>query len=324
MRQGHGGPLVVIVGSTGVGKTTLSLELAHHLKCEVVSADSRQIYRGMDIGTAKATPAEREQVPHHLLDLADPDQVITLAQYQSRAYQAVDAILARGHVPLLVGGTGLYVRAVVEGWTIPRVPPDRGLREDLERLAEEQGAEALHRRLAEVDPVSARRIDPRNVRRVIRALEVYRGTGRPFSAFQRREPPPYRILWIGLTMPRADLYRRLDRRIEAMLEAGLVEEVRSLLQAGYGLDLPAMSGVGYREIGRYLQGELDLDEAVVLMNRRTRRLVRHQYNWFRLEDPRIHWYDARRPETPQQVLRRVRDFLDDIGWHERHLCGGET
>jgi len=318
-------PLLVVVGPTGVGKTALSLKLARRLECEIVSADSRQIYRSMDIGTAKASPSERAQVPHHLLNLAEPDQVITLAEYQTLAYQAVDDILEHGRLPILVGGSGLYVRAVVEGWTVPRVPPNPALREELARVAEEQGIQALHSRLAKIDPQAAQKIDPRNVRRVIRALEVYEGTGQPFSHYQQRRPPPYQILTVGLTMPRQELYERLDRRIAQMLGDGLVEEVQRLIQAGYAPDLPAMTGLGYREIALYLQGDLTLDQAGELLRRNTRRLVRHQYNWFRLDDPGIKWFDARSPETIGQVLDEVRGFLKEIGWEEQIAPkGGQT
>lgn len=310
------GPLVAIVGPTGVGKTALSLALAQRLSvsCEVVSADSRQVYRGMDIGTAKPTPQERRQVPHHLLDLADPGEVISLAQYQALCYRTIDEVIARGHLPLLVGGTGLYVRAVVEGWTVPRVPPDPARRQALERLATEQGHEALLRRLQQVDPEAAARIDPRNVRRVVRALEVCEATGQPFSAYQRRTPPPYHILVVGLTMPREALYARVDARIDRMLQAGLVEEVRALLEAGYAPDLPAMTGLGYREIGLYVRGEVPLEEAIALLRRHTRRLIRHQYNWFRLDDPRIRWYDARDEDLAEKVQAEVQEFLARVGW----------
>ena len=302
------GALIAIVGPTAVGKSELGLRLAEEFGGEIVSADSRQIYRGLDIGTAKPTAEERRRVPHHLLDVVDPDEVLTLAQYQELAYAAIDDILARSKVPFLVGGTGLYIKAAVEGWSIPRVPPNEKLREELYRLAELEGPEALHARLWEVDPAAAARIDPRNVRRVVRALEVYAETGRPISELQRRSPPPYRTLQIGLTMEREELYRRIDARVERMIERGLVEEVRGLIERGYGLDLPAMSGLGYREIGLYLKGEIGLEEAIRLIKRNTRRFVRHQYNWFRLDDPDIHWFDALN-EPYDQIRRLVASFL---------------
>jgi tRNA dimethylallyltransferase len=258
-----------------VGKTALSVRLGEALGGEVVSADSRQVYRGMDIGTAKPTADEQAQTPHHLIDIRDPDEPLSLAEYQALAYQVIDDLLARGKLPMLVGGTGQYVRAVVQGWGIPAVPPD----------------EALHARLRALDPVAAERIDPRNVRRVVRALEVCLVAGRPISELQRRCPPPYRIVHVGLTRPRPALYRRADDRVEAMLAAGLIGEVRRLVEAGYGWHLPAMSGLGYRQIGAHLRGEVSLEEAIQRIKRQTRRFIRQQYNWFRPSDPRIYWFD---------------------------------
>lgn len=288
-------PLVVIVGPTGVGKTAAAVWLARTLGGEIVSADSRQVYRYMDIGTAKPTPEERAQAPHHLIDVVDPDQTLSLGEYQAMAYTAIADIARRGRVPFLVGGTGQWVRAVVEGWTVPRVGPDPALRERLLERAEREGGTALYAELRAVDPEAAARIDPRNVRRVVRALEVYERTGQPISAQQRRVPPPYDVLWIGLTMPRPDLYARADARIERMIAAGWVDEVRSLVARGYSLDLPALSALGYREMGTYLKGELALADAIALIKRHTRRFIRHQYAWFGTHDPRLHWFDARDP-----------------------------
>jgi tRNA dimethylallyltransferase len=288
----HPSPLVVIVGPTAVGKTRLSLRLAQEFDGEIISADSRQVYRGMDIGTAKPTPVERARVPHHLMDVVAPDEAFTLAQYQELAYEAVDDVLARGKIPFLVGGTGLYVTAVVEGWGIPRVPPNEELRAKLYRQAEVEGEAALHTRLRQADPAAAQRIDYRNVRRVVRALEVYLETGQPISELQRKKPPPYRILQIGLTLDRQELYRRIDARVDRMIEEGLVDEVRRLVKRGYSYDLPAMSGLGYQQIGAYLRGEVSLEEAIQLIKHHTHRFVRHQYNWFGLDDPAIRWFDV--------------------------------
>lgn len=289
--------LLVIVGPTAAGKTGLSLDLAEALSAtggpgaEIISADSRQIYRGMDIGTAKATPAERAHAPHHLIDVVEPDQVLTLAEYQALAYRAVADIAGRGGLPILVGGTGQYVAAVLEGWRIPEVPPQPEIRAELEARAAAEGSEGLHDRLAALDPVAASRIDHRNVRRVIRALEVCLATGVPISELQRKDPPPYRVRQIGVTRPRPALYERIDRRVDAMVTAGLVDEVRGLIDRGYGWNLPAMTGLGYRQVGQYLRGEVTLDEAIALIKKGTRRFVQQQYNWFRLADPRIHWLD---------------------------------
>ncbi len=284
--------LLVIVGPTAAGKTALSIELAEMLGGEIVSADSRQIYRGMDIGTAKATPAERARVSHHLLDIAAPDQVLTVAEYQRLAYLTIDAILGLGRLPMLVGGTGQYIHAVVEGWRIPAVSPQPGLRLALEAEAALHGPEALHARLAEVDPLSATRIDYRNVRRVIRALEVCLTTGQPISELQARHPPPYRVFQIGVRRPRPELYACIDARVDRMLEQGLVDEVQRLVAAGYGWDLPAMSGLGYAQIGAYLRGELALADAVALIKKQTRRFIHQQNTWFRPDDPEIHWIEG--------------------------------
>ncbi|MGB9879274.1 MAG: tRNA (adenosine(37)-N6)-dimethylallyltransferase MiaA, partial [Anaerolineae bacterium] len=254
------------------------------------------------------TVEERQRVRHHLLDIVDPDETFTLAQYQQLAYEAINDIQRRGYIPLLVGGTGLYVKAVLEGLNIPRVPPDQRLREQLYREAQAKGYEELHRRLRELDPAAAERIDARNVRRVVRALEVCYLMGKPISSLQEAKPPPYSILSIGLTMPRPLLYQRIDQRVEHMLAAGLVEEVRSLVARGYSYDLPSMSGLGYRQIGMYLRGEVTLEEAVALIKRHTRRFVRHQANWFRLDDPEIVWFNAAE-DVFKAVLARIKEFL---------------
>ena len=302
------GPLVVIVGPTAVGKTALSLHLAEALGGEVVSADSRLFYRGMDIGTAKPTPEERARVPHHLIDIAAPDETVGLAEFQDQAYTAIAEVQARGKLPLLVGGTGQYVRAVVEGWRIPRVPPDPALRAELEAQAGQEGAGKLHARLAQLDPVAARRIDPRNVRRVIRALEVCLITGQPISEQQRKQPPPYRVLQIGLTMAREALYARADERVAAMMAAGLEDEVRRLVAAGYGWELPAMSGLGYVQFKPYFEGQATLAEVVVEIERATRRFIRNQLYWCRLSDPAIWWFDVTETEE-KEIKAAAREWL---------------
>jgi tRNA dimethylallyltransferase len=283
--------LVVIVGPTAAGKTVLSIDLAEAVGGEIVSADSRQIYRGMDIGTAKVTAEERARVPHHLLDVVMPDQALSLAEYQALAYAAIADIHARGRLPFLVGGTGQYIQAVVEGWSIPAVAPHPELRAELEAKASAEGAEALHGWLAALDPAAAARIDYRNVRRVIRALEVCLVTGQPITELQRKNPPPFDILQIGVTRPRPELYARIDTRVDQMMAAGLLDEVRRLDAAGYAWELPAMTGLGYRQIGEYLRDEVTLDEAIARIKKGTRRFVQQQYNWFRLADHAINWFD---------------------------------
>ncbi len=302
-------PLIAIVGPTAVGKTEISLELAEHFQGEIISADSRLIYKGLDIGTDKPSPEEQARVPHHLIDVTPPDKPLSLAEYMEMAYAAIEEVLRRGHVPFLVGGTGQYVWAVVEGWHVPKVPPDEELRRRLEAEAREKGAEALYRRLQGLDPEAAALMDPRNVRRIIRALEVIEHTGRPFSQQRRKVPPPYATLIIGLTRPREELYQRIDQRIDRMLKRGLIEEVKALLEAGYDPSLPALTGIGYRQIVDYLQGRVSLEEAIRAMRKATRRYVRHQYNWFRLNDPRIHWFDLSHPEAKERIFHVVEKFL---------------
>ncbi len=303
-------PLLVIVGPTAVGKTGLSLQLAHDFDVEIISADSHQVYRGLDIGTAKPTSAEQAVTPHHLLDVVDPDGVLTLAQFQEQAYAAVDDIHQRGRLPVLAGGTGQWIRAVIEGWRIPRVPPDPALRAKFEAKVEAGGPQVLHDQLAAVDPQSAIKIDPRNVRRVIRALEVYHKTGIPISKHQHKHPPPYHILQVGLTMPREMLYERIDQRVDKMLEQGLLEEVHRLVEAGCGWDKPAMLGLGYRQIGQHLRGEVTEEEAVALIKRETRRFVRQQYNWFRLNDEKIYWVDV--GQGLQDEYQKIKELVEAL------------
>jgi tRNA dimethylallyltransferase len=280
--------LLVLVGPTAVGKTSLSLQLARHFNGEIVSADSRLFYRGMDIGTAKPTAGERQAIPHHLIDICDPDETLSLGQYQRLAYRTIDEILSRGRLPILVGGTGQYVWAVVEGWGIPEVAPRPALRAALEKLGEAE----LGRWLAALDPMAAGRIDSRNVRRVIRALEVTVVTGRPISELQRKQPPPYDIRILGLLRDRGSLYARIDQRVDTMMADGLADELRRLREAGYGPELPPMSGLGYRQLQDYLDGKLSLDAAVERIKFETHRFARQQATWFRRDDPRILWFDA--------------------------------
>jgi tRNA dimethylallyltransferase len=292
-------PLLALVGPTATGKTALALALAerlsHSIGVEVVSADSRQIYRLMDIATAKPTAAQRALVTHHLLNRVWPDESFTLAEYQAAASAAIADIWARGKLPLLVGGTGLYVRAVVDGLAIPEVAPQPELRAELEAVAATDGAQALHARLAALDPAAAAHMDTRgnagNVRRLVRALEVCIVSGQPFSAQQRCRPVPYRPLLVGLNMERAALYARADARVDTMLESGLVAETEALIARGYGWHLPAMSSLGYRELGAYLRAELALLEAVTRFKLATHKYIRRQLTWFR-PDGRITWFDA--------------------------------
>jgi tRNA dimethylallyltransferase len=303
-QNGQFGKLLVIVGPTAVGKTSLSLSLANEFNGEIVSADSRLFYKGLDIGTAKPSIAERSAVPHHLIDICRPDQTLTLGEYQRLAYQTIEEILDRDKLPILVGGTGQYVMAVVEGWGIPEIAPQTDLRRQLERL----GPEELARWLRELDPTAAERIDPRNMRRVVRALEVTLISGRPISELQEKTPPPYKIHIIGLNLDRETLYERIDRRVDAMIAGGLVEEVVALRKQGYRAQLPAMSGLGYRQILAYLRGEMSLDEAVDRIKFETHRFARQQATWFRQDDPRISWFEPTAADA-QTIQASIQTWL---------------
>lgn len=273
----------------------MSLRLAERLDGEIVSADSRYFYRGMSIGTAKPSAAEMARVRHHLVDVADPDQTWSLAVFQQAAREAIGDIHLRGKLPLLVGGTGQYIRAVTEGWTPPEVAPDARLREVLEKMAFERGEEGiywLHARLSTLDPDAAAKIDPRNLRRTIRALEVILSTGQLFSAQSSRGESAYALLTVGLNRPREELYQRIDQRIDLMFQNGFLEEVARLYEKGYGPELPSMSAIGYREAGAVLRGEMSQEQAVTQMRRLTRMFVRRQANWFKPDDPQIKWFEA--------------------------------
>jgi tRNA dimethylallyltransferase len=283
-------PLILIVGPTAVGKTELAIQLAERLNGEIVSADSRLFYRGMDIGTAKPTRDEQSRVPHHLIDIAAPDEILSLAVFQQRALEVIADIHTRNKFPFLVGGTGQYVRAVSEGWTPPEVQPDERLRSELERMKEERGVYWLHEKLRGLDPVAAEKIDARNYRRTIRALEVIMTTGYRFSEQRGQSESPYYLIAIGLTRPRVELYERVDQRIDAMFAGGFLEEIRSLLAKGYAPSLPTMSAIGYREGIKVIRGEISEEQSKAEMRRITRVFVRRQANWFKETDPNIKWF----------------------------------
>ncbi len=274
-------PLIAIVGATAVGKTAYAMAMAQRIGGEIVSADSRQIYRHMDIGTAKPTPTERAAVPHHLIDHINPDEPYSLALYQQQAMHTISDIATRGKTPLLVGGTGQYLAAVLQGWNIPHVAPQPDLRARLEEESRQHGAEALHARLAHVDPAAAANIAPQNVRRVIRALEVYHVTGTPISVLQTHTPPPYDITTSWLQLPVEQLYQRIDARVDRMMQAGLLNEIHTLLERGYGWDLPAMSSLGYIQFRAYVEGSATLEACVQRLKYDTHRFARQQKNWFR-------------------------------------------
>jgi tRNA dimethylallyltransferase len=262
----------------------------------------------MDIGTAKPTPEERRGVPHHLIDVADPGTTWSLALFQQAAAAAITAIHARGYLPMLVGGTGQYIHAVTHGWTPPVTSPDAHLRAELEAQAAENGYLALHSELKKLDPAAAEKIDPRNLRRTIRALEVIHLTGRKFSEQRRKTEGPYRLLSIGLTRPRPVLYARVDARIESMFAAGLLDEVQHLLDSGCSPELPTMSAIGYRECIQVLNGSMTVEQAKIEMRRLTRIFVRRQANWFKLKDPSIHWFEAASIKV-EEIEKVIRTFL---------------
>jgi len=304
--------LVAIIGPTAVGKSELALHLAQYFPLEIISADSRQVYRYMDIGTNKPSLAERAAVPHHVIDVIEPDEDFSLAMYHQLAAEALKAIKQKGKLPLLVGGSGLYVWSLVEGWKIPQVPPDQKLRRQLEDRAEQEGSHSLYQELQDIDPVAAAKINPSNIRRIIRALEIYHTTGQPPSQLQRKEAPGFPIMVIGLTQKRSELYRKIDWRADKMIQMGLVEEVEQLLKKGYSPALPSMSGIGYKQIGQFLRGEMTLPQAIDKIKYETHRLARHQYAWFRLSDNRIHWFDTSEAEAKASIatLNKVKGLIE--------------
>lgn len=301
-------PIVVLAGPTGVGKSRVALELAGDRGLEIVSADSRQVYRRLDIGTAKPSPEERARVPHHLVDYVEPDEPYSVARYREDGDLVLADIHARGLGALVVGGSGHYVQALVDRIEPPRVAPRPELRAELEGFAAERGPVALHAELAAVDPDAAGAIPPANVRRVVRALEVVRATGRRFSELGRRRQPPYDALRLALTMPRAALYERVDARTDQMLRAGWIEEVRGLLGRGYDPGLPALSSTGYRELIAHLHGDLSLEDAVQRIKWSTHAYIRRQYIWLRRQ-PSYAWI-----EVDADGLRRAASLVS------RHLA----
>jgi tRNA dimethylallyltransferase len=259
----------------------------------------------MDIGTAKPTIAERTAIPHHLIDICRPDQTLTLGEYQRLAYRTIEEIQDRGRLPILAGGTGQYVMAVIEGWGIPEISPHPKLRRQLELL----GPEELAHWLRVLDPLAADRIDPRNIRRVVRALEVTLVSGRPISELQEKNPVPYNILVIGLYRHRKSLYERIDNRVDRMISNGLVQEVARLRNQGYYGQLPSMSGLGYRQVLAYLRGEKSLDEAVDRIKFETHRFARQQDTWFRQDDPRITWFDLQAKNQLENIYTQITNWL---------------
>ncbi len=302
-------PLLVLAGPTASGKSALAMHLARLLKTDVISADSAQVYRGLDIGTAKPTAVEQREVRHHLIDLVDPDEDYSVAHYQRDAQKLLGRLWKGGRLPFLVGGTGLYLRAVTDHYAFGERGRDGDLREELAAEVRRKGPELLHERLKKVDPAAAAKIHPRDERRIIRALEVFALEGRPISeqvVRTQRDESPYRLLIFGLTLPRPLLYRAIEERVEAMLERGFLEEVEALLQKGYPRSCPGLQILGYRQLAASIEGELSREEAVAEIKKHTRRLAKRQLTWFR-RDPRIIWIDSsknRGEEGVAEIMRR--------------------
>lgn len=299
--------LLAIVGPTATGKSEVSILLAESLGGEIVSADSMQVYRGMDIGTAKPTAEQRERTRHHLIDIIAPDQPFSVADYRARADAALADIWARDRQPILVGGSGLYVRAVVEEMDFAQIPPDPELRRRLVEEARSRGTRALHEWLAEIDPEAAARIHPNDQKRIIRALEVAEGSGLADAGREkvdRQGAARYNSKQFGLTLDREELYQRIEARVDRMLADGLVDEVRGLVERGYAESLVAMKGLGYAQIAAHVRGATTLEEAVRRLKRDTRRFAKRQLTWFRA-DPGIEWIEVDKVGGPAEVAQLI-------------------
>lgn len=294
--------VIVITGPTCVGKTATALKLAALIDAEIISADSRQVYRGMDIGTAKVSKEERERVPHHLIDVADPDEPFSVADFVKLAETAIKDIESRGKIPLIVGGTGLYIRVLTEGYAIPFVPPDNEIRKQLAKEAQVFSCQSLYKELLIVDPQAASKLHPNDFRRVSRALEVYRTTGVPISQFQQQTRISYRhnnngegqnndVFKFALTIERDGLYEKINNRVDDQIKIGLLEEVRGLLAKGFSPSLRAFQTFGYQELIAYLEGRYSLEEGIELIKRNTRRFAKRQWTWFRRE-PNVKWIEV--------------------------------
>ncbi|NMO97085.1 tRNA (adenosine(37)-N6)-dimethylallyltransferase MiaA [Paenibacillus lemnae] len=302
--------LFVLIGPTAVGKTKMSIELAKEFQGEIISGDSMQVYRGMDIGTAKITSSEMEGIPHHLIDIHEPDYPYSAAEFQEQSRRLIGEISSRGHLPMIVGGTGLYIESVCYSYQFSESGADEAFRDEQFAYAQKYGAEALHQKLGTVDPESATRLHPNDLRRVVRALEIFHVTGTPMSdqlAAQKKESP-YDLCLIGLTMDRQMLYNRIEERVDSMMNGGLIQEVSSLMEKGYAPGLVSMQGLGYKEIVSYLQGECSLEEAVVLLKRDTRRFAKRQLSWFRhMQD--IQWVDVGETGEFEDNYEKIRAII---------------
>ncbi len=296
--------LLVIVGPTAVGKTRLSVRLAKRFHGEIISGDSMQIYRGMDIGTAKIMPGEMEGIPHHLINIREPDKLFSVQEYQQLAREKIAEITERRRLPMLVGGTGLYIESVVHDYVMPYVKENTALRQELKEMVLREGKEALYQKLKNVDPIQAGKLHPNDTRRVIRALEVYHLTGKPFSELKKKGTSPYNALWIGLNIPRELLYERINQRVDDMIAAGLVDEVKQLWSKGYRLHLTSMQAIGYKEIMNYLEGDISFEEAVQMIKQGSRKYAKRQLSWFRRLSE-IYWFDITNAKSFQEIEQLI-------------------
>ena len=315
MEQGNKKPLIILTGPTAVGKTDTSISLAKAVGGEIISADSIQIYRHMDIGSAKITKEEMQGVPHFLIDALLPDEEFNVVVFQKLALQAMEEIYERGHIPIITGGTGFYIQALLYGIDFDETDTDNSYRKELEEFANEHGAEALHERLAKVDEESAKAIHPNNVKRVIRALEYHKQTGGKISEHneeQRQKESPYHFAYFVLNRDRAILYDRINRRVDVMFEQGLVAEVRRLLDMGYTRKLVSMQGLGYKEVAAYLEGELSLEEAKEIIKRDTRHFAKRQITWFKRESD-VDWIDMEKYADTEEVVAALQELLKEKG-----------
>ena len=308
-------PLIILTGPTAVGKTALSIGLAKRLSGEIVSADSMQVYKGMDIGTAKIRPEEMDGVPHHLIDILMPDDPFNVVLFQQKAREAIEGIRSRGHTPIVAGGTGFYIQALLYDVDFDEEDTDKAYRRYLETTARKEGAEKLHQLLLEADPVSAAAIHPNNVKRTIRALEYHHIHGQPISAHnqvQREKTSPYRFFYFVLNMDRQALYDRIDQRVDAMMADGLLYEVCRLKASGYKKDMVSMQGIGYKELMDHLDGKTDLAEAVRLIKRNTRHFAKRQLTWFKRERD-VRWIEKDRFKDDGAILdEMIRQIEEEL------------
>ena len=303
--------IIVIVGPTAVGKTYVSVELAKKLNTEIISADSMQIYKGMDVGTAKITEDEKQGIIHHMIDIVCPDEEYSVSEFKNDAEEIIDRLSGDNKIPVLVGGSGLYVNSLIYDLDFGNAKSNKELREYYTYYYKEHGEDALYDKLKKIDPKAAEKVHKNNIKRVIRALEVYDITGKKFSELNtdiRKNSTKYDCILIGLSMERKLLYKRINQRVDEMLSSGLVDEVRSLIEKGYGQDLVSMKGIGYKEIIGYLEGNTDYDETVSILKRNTRRFAKRQYTWF-LKDRNVKWFNMDNLGNADNTIKDILDYL---------------